>query len=307
MRLERRWRPSVLAVPCLGLALLLAGPRALAREQASANRQQHALVSVLDKNNAPVTGLTVPDFTVREDDVAREVIGVAPAPVPAHIVVLVDDSQSMSDAIPYLRDGLKGFIARLSTGTPAPQIRLMTFGDRPTLRSDFTTSASQLQKAADRIFAQSGAGSRFLEAVVETGHMLRTKRIADAAIVALVNEASPEFSEDSRRGVEEALRTSGATLWAAVVQSPRGAGGQSTEGRERAMVLGDTTRDSGGINLVVLGAQGVASALPTLATALTARYDVTYGRPDRLIPPTRLAVDVRDQPATVAVRRWAPQ
>ena len=59
--------------------------------------------------------------------------------------------------------------------------------------------------------------------------------------------------------------------------------------------------------MMVLGAQGVASALPTLATALASRYDVTYGRPDRLIPPTRLAVDVRDQPATVAVRRWAPQ
>lgn len=295
-----------MAVPCLGLTLILAGPRALAREQASASRQQHALVAVLDKNDAPIAGLTAADFTVREDDVAREVIAATPTAAPTHVVLLVDDSQAMSDLIPYVREGVKGVIQRLTEHTPAPQIRLMTFGDRPTLRAEFTTSASQLQKAADRIFAQSGAGSRFLEAVVEIGHMLRTKRIANAAIVALVNDASPEFSEDSRRGVEEALRASGAALWVAVVQSPRGAG-SSSEARERAMVLGDTTRDSGGVNLMALGPQGVASTLPKLAAALLARYDVVYGRPDRLIPPTRLAVDVRDRPATVAFRRWAPQ
>jgi hypothetical protein len=293
-------------VPCLGLALILAGPRTLAREQASASRQQHALVSVLDKNDAPIADLTAADFTVREDDVAREVIAATPGAAPTHVVLLVDDSQAMSDLIPYAREGVKGVIQRLTEHAPAPQIRLMTFGDRPTLRAEFTTSASQLQKAADRIFAQSGAGSRFLEAIVEIGHMLRSKRIAGAAIVALVNDASPEFSEDSRRGVEEALRTSGAALWVAVVQSPRGPG-SSSEARERAMVLGDTTRDSGGVNLMALGPQGVASTLPKLATALLTRYDVAYGRPDRLIPPTRLAVEVRDRPATVAFRRWAPQ
>jgi hypothetical protein len=307
MRGQRRWWPSVTAVLCFGLAAILAGSRALARGQASSDRQRHALVTVLDKDDTSVSGLTTADFTVREDDVAREVIAVTPGAAPSHVVLLVDDSQAMTELIPYLRDGLKAFITAMSSHTPAPQIRLMTFGDRPTIRAEFTTSAPQLQKAADRIFAQSGAGSRFLEAVVETGRTLRSKRITDAVIVALVNDAGPEFSEDSRRGVEEALQSSGATLWAAVVQSPRSGIGQSSAARERAIVLGDTTRDSGGVNLMVLGPQGVTSVLPKLAAALLSRYDVTYGRPDRLIPPTRVAVEVRDRPATVAVRRWAPR
>ena len=48
--------------------------------------------SVVDKNDAPVTGLSVGDFIVREDDAAREVLRVSAATEPMQIAVLVDTS-----------------------------------------------------------------------------------------------------------------------------------------------------------------------------------------------------------------------
>ena len=67
----------------------------------------------------------------------------------------------------------------------------------------------------------------------------------------------------------------------------------STEARERAAVLGDVTRDSGGMNKVVLSAQGIEQAFNTVAALISSRYLVTYGRPDAMVPPDKLEVTSR--------------
>lgn len=298
-------RRSILAVILVLASLVVSASRTAVRAQgAGADRQGQVTVAVLGKDDAPVTGLTEKNFVVREDNVAREVVKVTPGIGPSHLVLLVDDSQANTDAVSFLRDGLKGFITKVMAYTPAPQIRITTFGDRPTLRQDFTSVPATLTRQIDRIFAQTGAGARMLEAISETCRDLKTRRIPAAAVVVIVNEAGPEFSEESHTRIEEELRGAGATLWAVVLHDPRG-GNQTSEGRERAMVLGDVTRDTGGMNKNVLGPQTLAPALDSVAAALVSQYAITYGRPDRLIPATRLSVETTDRNATVLVRRWA--
>ena len=62
-------------------------------------------VSVLDKAGAPVPDLGPADFIVREDNVAREVLRVAPATDPMQIAILVDNSQAAAQLHPRLSAG----------------------------------------------------------------------------------------------------------------------------------------------------------------------------------------------------------
>lgn len=298
-----RWQMALVAGACVAA---VAARAPVAAQTASDNRQRTVRVAVVTKDDAPVTGLGAADFTVREDDATREILTVAPAPVADRIVVLVDDSQSTTSQLSYVRDGLKAFFDTIDDSGTTPQIRLMTFGDRPTLRTDFTPAIASLTRAADRIFPQTGAGSRFLEAITETCRDLRAKHLDHVVIVAFVNEAGPEFSEDSHGRVADALQAAGASLWTIAVRDPRGGQGGDAM-RERAMVIGDVTRDSGGLNKMVLGPQGIVAAWSGVATLLTSEYAITYGRPDRLVPPSRVVVEVHDRDARVVAPRWAPR
>ena len=64
------------------------------------------------------------------------------------------------------------------------------------------------------------------------------------------------------------------------------------------------TRDSGGDNKTVLSSQALESAFLSRAAILNSRYDVVYGRPESLIPPTKMEIDVKRQEVRVMAPRW---
>jgi len=59
---------------------------------------------------------------------------------------------------------------------------------------------------------------------------------------------------------------------------------------------------SGGRRDQVLAASGLAEALPRVADDLLHQYVVTYGRPDKLVPPEKIQVTVSRPGATVRAR-----
>lgn len=262
------------------------------------------VVSVAGQADKPVTDLTAADFTVRENGVAREVVRVAPAPPPTHVVLLLDDSQATQALIPYVRPAVATFISMVAAQTPAPQQMLMTFGERPTKRVDFTPNPEPLLDAAKRAFPVSGSGAYFLQAITDACRELRKREAPSPVIVAFVAEGGPEFSSELHAQIEEALRGAGASLWAVTLQQ----GAQNTTSsaaRERSAVLGDVTTNSGGMNKVVLSGQGIESAFRTVTSLIMSRLVVFYGRPDALIPPDRVEVTSRRAGVRVRAARWA--
>src|SRR6187200_775183 len=88
------------------VAVSISNPSAGQRE----TRERGITVGVATSSDAPVTDMKAPDFTVRENDIAREVIRVAPAPPPSHVYLLMDDSQATQGLSNYLRPAMTGLI-----------------------------------------------------------------------------------------------------------------------------------------------------------------------------------------------------
>ena len=279
----------------------------------SAQREVHGrsvIVGVTDADDAPIKGLTPADFVVREDTIAREITSVSPAPLPTHVVLLIDDTQVTQPVITYLRTALRVFTRRFAAAAtsanpddPPMQMELFTFGERPTKRVPFTPNIPEIEKGIDRIFHITGAGSYFLDAITEITQDFRKREAARPIIVSFTDEAGPEFSTRTARDIESALQASGAQLWNVTLQQ----GPQpvlDTEGRERASVIGDVTRASGGYSKAVLTPQALDTAFGSIADQLLSRYLVIYGRPESLIPPSRLEVTVKRPGANVRVAKW---
>jgi hypothetical protein len=251
-----------------------------------------------------VPDLATDALVVREDGLAREIVRVSPAPPPTEIALLVDDSQAAMSLVRDLREGLNRFAAAVTELAPPPAVRLATFGDRPTVVVDFNPSFSAVSRGIDRIAPRPGAGATLLEALVDTGNALRTRKAARPVVVAFVVEDGPEFGTRRHNDVTEALRRTGASLWTLVLTSPRGEN-DSDANRERNIVIGDVTRESGGRNRVVLAGQQLPDAFAAIAATIASRYEVTYGRPDTLIPPTRIEITAKNAALTVVTSQWA--
>jgi Ca-activated chloride channel family protein len=282
-------RPSAVALP-----LVLASLVCLS---AAAQSQPHDVyVSVLDGKGVPVTDLAAADFSVREDGVAREVLKVAPATEPMQVAVLIDDSQAATDDIHMIRDGLTRFVDALRGKA---EIALITFGERPTLVVDYTTDPVKLKQGIGRVFARSGAGAYFLEAVVEASQGFEKREAKRPVMVAVMTEGL-EFSTLYYQRVLDELYKSRAALHVLTITGVTAA--QTDEVRNRNIVVAEGTERTGGRRDQILAASAIPDRMQQLADELLHQYVVTYARPETLIPPEKIEVTVKRPGVTARAR-----
>jgi VWFA-related protein len=233
---------------------------------------------------------------VREDGVAREVLKAGPATAPMQIIVLIDDSEAATNAIQRLREGLTAFVDKLQGRA---EIGLVTIGERPTSLVQYTTDTAALKKAINRIFARPGAGAYLLEGIQEVSRGLEKREAARPVIVALTTEGV-EFSNLQHDQVLKQLQASGAAFHVVAIGMPSSS--MSDEMRNRNVVLAEGTERTGGRRDQLLADSSIPEALPRVANELLNQYVVTYGRPEKLIPPERIQVSVSRPGVTVRAR-----
>lgn len=286
------------AIRALGLAALIAAaPGAQQQEPrpsaASDARTRDVYVSVLDSKDAPVTGLGAADFVVREDGAPREVLRAGPATAPMQIILLVDDSQALTPALQPMREGLTKFVDKMQGHG---EIGIVTVGERTTSLVPSTTDVNALKRGITRIFARPGAGAYMLDGIQEVSEGFR-KRKAERPVIVAITMEGVEFSNLQHETVLKALDASGAALHMLSIGMPNSS--MADEWRNLNMVIAEGTKRTGGRRDQVLAISGIPEALLRVADDLNNQYVVTYGRPERLIPPEKLQVTVTRPGVTV--------
>lgn len=266
----------------LAAVALAAGSVRPIQAQAGA-RERTLFVSAVDSRGEPVEGLGPTDFVITEDERRREVLRVSRAVEPIDIAVLVDNSAAAERAVTSLRDGLKTFIRAMASNN---QIALIGLADRPTILVDYTSNGMRLEEAAGRIFSMSSSGMTLLDAIIETSAGLRRREAARAVIVPVITNGT-EFTNRYSRDVIKSMQDAGAALHAIVIGV---LDFDTTEERERGLVMDQGSNDTGGQHVTLLTEMAVEQALAKLARQLSSQYKVVYGRPESLIPPEKIEV-----------------
>jgi hypothetical protein len=165
-----RVRIALTLVSISGLAVAAAGPGHSGQARTARPTDRGMFVSVLDKDGAPVTGLTAADFVVREDRVVREVLSAEKATDPITLPLVIDNSQAATPHIPDIRLALKPFVKRLAGRNP---MAVTVFGERPSIFADYTLDAASIETGIERLLSAPG-GRRRRERARQAG--LRARR-----------------------------------------------------------------------------------------------------------------------------------
>ena len=275
--------------PVVVLFIAALGVSSTARVVAQPNLRS-MYVSALNEEGAPIPDLGPSDFIVREDNVAREVLRVAPAVEPMQIAVLVDNSVAARTYIADIRRALHDFVTLMMSRTEggrSNEMAITTLADRPTIVTDYTSDPAQLHKGVDRIFSQPESGTLLLQGIIDICKGFKAHEASRPVIVAVTTEG-PELSDRYYDLVLEPLKDSGAAFHAIVVGPP--GGGISASERDRGVVLDQGTVLTGGRRDNVLASMSLPVKMKQVAAELSHQYRVTYARPESLIPPERVTV-----------------
>jgi VWFA-related protein len=275
-----------------------------------ATREQHTFATVIDKKNVPVQGLAATDLTVREDGQKREILNVQPAATPMHVVLLMDTSDSTRPLTQDLRAASKSFIDAVFTANSLNQMAIYTFGERPQKLSDFSQTPIPLLRAADGFFPAQGSGAYFTDAFQDVTRALTKVNAVRPVIVAFVNETGVEFSTSDHTHVADALQQSRAALWTVTMPDRQGAdrgngaADQAQARLERSRVINDLTVQSGGENVQILTRTAIPQAFDDVARLLASQYDITYARPESMVPPKKVDVATTRQDTKLLAAHW---
>jgi VWFA-related protein len=269
------------------VACALLGPLVTPAPALAQARERELYVSVVDQQGAPAMGLGPDDFEVREDGVRREVLRVTPATDPMQIALLIDNSQAATDAIKDIRSAVLAFVETMIP--EGHQIALITFGERPTIVTEYTTSTAELKRGVGRLFARPGSGAHLLDAVADAAQGVTRREATRPVIVAITTEGI-EFSNLRFETVRDELLRSGAALHALVLVGRTVPDLRNEEIRNRNLLIDHGTRATGGRRETLLTVMALEPQMKELAAELLNQYKVVYARPDALIPPDRVEV-----------------
>jgi VWFA-related protein len=298
----------------LGVLVLAAGVLASSPQGAT---DKHVYVTVFDSQNKPVTGLPAEAFAIREDNLDREIVKVAPATEPVALVLLADTTSSFTKYVRDLRVATQSFVKYFFEKNPGSSLSLWEFGGADIPIVDFTTDAAKLDTAATKLFpkgsmsevdragagstlsGQNIMGSALLEGIISASKKLAKRPETRRVIFGFNADAAVEVSSMPGKQVQDEVQKAGTQLFAVSLQEG------ANNGPLRDNVLGQLCPLSGGKRFTILDISSLEQALKNVADAIAGQYVVTYKRPSGAA--RQVQVGIRREGLKAYAAGWAPK
>ena len=153
-----------------------------------------------------VSGLQPEQFRVFEDGVPQKIGHFSAEGSPLEIVVAIDVSESMTLAMPQLKNSVKKFLSALG---PKDQVTLSAFNDTMFTLSKRETSAALRLRAVDRLAPWGGTA---LYDVIIRG-VQQLSRQPGRRVLVVFSDGDDRTSHSTIHAVEQAVRANDATLF----------------------------------------------------------------------------------------------
>jgi len=217
---------------------------------------------VTDARGHFVPGLGESDFHVFEDDRAQPVSHLIGEGTPREVVVAVDMSSSMTEAMPQVRSAVRAFLSALR---PDDQLTLLAFNDNVFTLARRETDAGARLRAVDRLAPWGGTAlyDVLLRAMDLLGHRNGRK------VLVVFTDGDDQSSRASLADVERRAETNDAPIYMI------GQGRATTDGKLRE-VLERLARMSGGRAFHTERIDALASAFAEIVEELDNQYLLGY-------------------------------
>jgi Ca-activated chloride channel family protein len=164
------------------------------------------VTAVVHERGRFIKGLPASAFRLREDDVVQKITHFSAEGSPLELVIAVDVSQSMTQAMPQLKTSVKKFLSALG---PNDQVTLTAFNDNMFTLTRRDTTAAQRVRAVDRLAPWGGTA---LYDVIVKGLQQLSKQPGRRVLV-VFSDGDDKSSHATLQAVEQAVRSSDATLF----------------------------------------------------------------------------------------------
>jgi hypothetical protein len=262
------------------ILVLVAAVAAAAPSAAQLQRTVYVTASAAD--GSALAQLSATDLVLKEGGQARPILRVEPSRATLQVAIAVEERLTPDDDV---RRSIANFIDRIRD---AGQIALYVVGRRSEKRVDYTSEVLPFASAINRFAVRSVERGDLVQALQEIARDQRSRE-GRRAVIAVAVEAS-QVSSVPAEAVLEQLTATRSVLYAATLASvdtstvPSGAtsGGRRLDlegqvaGLERDRVIGDGTRQSGGLHISSQRTAGLWNALERIAAELHQQYVVSY-------------------------------
>ena len=164
------------------------------------------VTAVVTDHGRFVSGLKQGQFKLLEDGVPQTIGHFSSEGSPLEIVVAIDVSESMTLAMPQLKNSVKKFLGALG---PKDSVTLAAFNDTMFTLTKRETSAAQRVRAVDRLSAWGGTA---LYDVIIRGVQTLSKQPGRRVLV-VFSDGDDRTSHATIHAVEQAVRANDATLF----------------------------------------------------------------------------------------------
>jgi hypothetical protein len=251
-------------------------------------------LNAFDEKGAPVEDLVAGDFSVKEGGKARDVVALRPAKARMQIALIVDDNGTGLFRAPLYR-----FVQRLQGHA---EFAIVTVIGQPLKLTDYTMDGRVLSEALGSLSVRPGTpdGGQLLQGIYDAAQDL-TKREAPRPVIIALSVPGEEHTTLPAKHVLDKLKDSGASLHVFLVA---GSAARQTvavtkpsalleENMNLSEVLGDGSKQSGGIREDIVASAGALLRLQRLAEDLLHQYVIEYDLPPGTKPSDRISVSVK--------------